>query len=58
MADEPPWELYMDGSSCVTRSGADLVLTSLAGLEFKYALRFRFAASNNVAEYEALMSGI
>nr|GFB11876.1 reverse transcriptase domain-containing protein [Tanacetum cinerariifolium] len=53
-----PWTLFMDGSSCVDGSGAGLILTNLDGIEFTYALRFQFAASNNEAEYEALIAGL
>nr|GEZ20036.1 reverse transcriptase domain-containing protein [Tanacetum cinerariifolium] len=35
-----------------------LILTSLEGTEFTYALRFQFTASNNEAEYEALIAGL
>nr|GEV16382.1 hypothetical protein [Tanacetum cinerariifolium] len=34
--------------------GAGLILTNPEGVEFTYALRFQFAASNNEAKYEAL----
>nr|GEY44923.1 reverse transcriptase domain-containing protein [Tanacetum cinerariifolium] len=40
------------------RSGARLILTSPEGTKFTYALRFQFAASNNEAEYEALIVGL
>ncbi|GJT89818.1 reverse transcriptase domain-containing protein [Tanacetum coccineum] len=53
-----PWTLFMDGSSCVDRSGAGLILTSPEGMEFTYALRFQFIASNNEAKYEALIAGL
>nr|GEY65440.1 reverse transcriptase domain-containing protein [Tanacetum cinerariifolium] len=46
------------GSSCVDGSGAGLILTNPEGVEFTYALRFQFAASNNEAEYEALIAGL
>ncbi|GKB43555.1 reverse transcriptase domain-containing protein, partial [Tanacetum coccineum] len=52
------WTLFTDGSSCVNGSGAGLILTSLEGMKFTYALRFQFAASNNDAEYEALIAGL
>ncbi|GKD40856.1 reverse transcriptase domain-containing protein, partial [Tanacetum coccineum] len=52
-----PWPLFMDGSSCVDSSRAGLILTNLEGAEFTYALRFRFNATNNEAEYEALIAG-
>nr|GFC67391.1 reverse transcriptase domain-containing protein [Tanacetum cinerariifolium] len=55
---EEPWMLFTDGSSCVDGSGAGLILTNPNGIEFTYALRFQFAASNNEAEYEALIAGL
>nr|GEV27296.1 hypothetical protein [Tanacetum cinerariifolium] len=57
-AQEEPWTLLTDGSSCVNGSGAGLILTNPEGVEFTYALRFQFAASNNEAEYEALVAGL
>ncbi|GJY01374.1 reverse transcriptase domain-containing protein [Tanacetum coccineum] len=53
-----PWTLFTDGSSCVDSSGAGLILTNLEGMEFTYALRFRFDATNNKAKYEALITGL
>nr|GEV16690.1 reverse transcriptase domain-containing protein [Tanacetum cinerariifolium] len=55
---EEPWTLFTDGSSCVDGSGAGLILTNPEGVEFTYALRFQFTASNNEAEYEALVAGL
>ncbi|GKB71019.1 reverse transcriptase domain-containing protein [Tanacetum coccineum] len=55
---QEPWTLFTDGSSCVDGSGAGLILTSPEGTEFTYALRFQFVASNNEAEYEALIAGL
>nr|GEV85162.1 reverse transcriptase domain-containing protein [Tanacetum cinerariifolium] len=57
-AQQEPWTLFTDGSSCVDGSGAGLILTSPEGTEFTYALRFQFAASNNEVEYEALIAGL
>nr|GEV54405.1 reverse transcriptase domain-containing protein [Tanacetum cinerariifolium] len=53
---EEPWTLFTDDSSCVDGSGAGLILTNPDGVKFTYALRFQFAASNNKAEYEALIA--
>nr|GEX96594.1 reverse transcriptase domain-containing protein [Tanacetum cinerariifolium] len=53
-----PWILFTDGSSCVDGSGVGLILTSPKGMEFAYALRFRFDATNNEAEYESLIAGL
>ncbi|GKC32379.1 reverse transcriptase domain-containing protein, partial [Tanacetum coccineum] len=57
-APQEPWTLFTNGSSCIDGSGAGLILTSLDGVEFTYALRFQFTASNNEAEYEALLAGL
>ncbi|GJT84333.1 reverse transcriptase domain-containing protein [Tanacetum coccineum] len=57
-APQEPWTLFTDGSSCIDGSGAGLILTSPDGAEFTYALRFQFTASNNEAEYEALLAGL
>ncbi|GJR79380.1 reverse transcriptase domain-containing protein [Tanacetum coccineum] len=53
-----PWTLFTDGSSCIDGSGAGLILTNPEGTEFTYAMRFRFEATNNEAEYEALIAGL
>ncbi|GKC04567.1 reverse transcriptase domain-containing protein [Tanacetum coccineum] len=53
-----PWILFTDGSSCTDGSGAGLILTNPEGMEFTYALRFRFDATNNEAEYKALVAGL
>ncbi|KAK3029812.1 hypothetical protein RJ639_038254 [Escallonia herrerae] len=52
-----PWLLYVDGSSKVGSSGAGLILIS-PKFKIEYALHFDFQASNNEAEYEALLAGI
>nr|GEU45679.1 reverse transcriptase domain-containing protein [Tanacetum cinerariifolium] len=51
-----PWILFIDGSSCTDGSEARLILTNPEGTEFTYALRFRFDATNNESEYEALIA--
>ncbi|GKD59404.1 reverse transcriptase domain-containing protein [Tanacetum coccineum] len=53
-----PWILFTDGSSCTDGSGVGLILTNPEGMEFTYALRFRFDATNNEAKYEALIVGL
>ncbi|GJT04183.1 reverse transcriptase domain-containing protein [Tanacetum coccineum] len=53
-----PWILFTNGSSCADGSGAGLILTSPEGMEFTYTLRFGFEATNNKAEYEALIAGL
>ncbi|GJY14948.1 reverse transcriptase domain-containing protein [Tanacetum coccineum] len=53
-----PWILFTDESSYTDGSRAGLILTNPEGMEFTYALRFRFDATNNEAEYEALITGL
>ncbi|KAK2998191.1 hypothetical protein RJ639_023764 [Escallonia herrerae] len=38
-----PWNLYVDGSSAVGNSGAEIILISPEGFTIEYALRFRYA---------------
>ncbi|XP_077229964.1 uncharacterized protein LOC143862972 [Tasmannia lanceolata] len=52
------WEVYVDGSSNKGGCGAGLVLTGPDNFTADYALRFGFRASNNEAEYEALLTGM
>ncbi|GJW78830.1 reverse transcriptase domain-containing protein [Tanacetum coccineum] len=52
------WILFTDGSSCTDGSGSGLIITNPEGMELTYALRFRFNATNNEAEYEALIVGL
>ncbi|XP_077232437.1 uncharacterized protein LOC143869766 [Tasmannia lanceolata] len=58
MEEEPLWELHMDGSSNYLGSGAGLILTGPENFVMDYAVRFGFKASNNEAEYEALLAGM
>ncbi|XP_071699550.1 uncharacterized protein [Rutidosis leptorrhynchoides] len=52
------WELYTDGAFSEEGVGIGLLLVSLNGEEITYAIRLKFAASNNEAEYEALLAGL
>ena len=56
--DLPMWKLSVDGASNAQGSGAGLILTSPEGIDIEYALRFGFRASNNEAEYEAVIAGL
>ncbi|KAI5324930.1 hypothetical protein L3X38_034003 [Prunus dulcis] len=55
---QPLWTLFVDGSSNAQGCGAGLVLVSPDKVALEYALRFNFQASNNEAEYEALLAGL
>jgi ribonuclease HI len=53
------WTMYFDGSKRVQGAGAGVVLISPHGDKLKYVLRMSFPqASNNEAEYEALLHGM
>jgi ribonuclease HI len=52
------WTMYFDGSFQATGAGAGVVLVSPEGNHLRYALRLHFDATNNVAEYEALVNGL
>jgi hypothetical protein len=49
------WTLYFDGSVMKTGAGAGLLFISPLGEHMRYAVRLHFPASNNMAEYEALL---
>jgi ribonuclease HI len=50
--------MFFDGSLMKTRAGACLLFISPLGKHLRYVLRLHFPASNNVAEYEALVNGL
>ena len=52
------WTLYFNGSLMKTGAGAGLLFISPLGVHMRYMVRLHFAASNNVAEYEALINGL
>ena len=52
------WVLHIDGVSNAQDSRADLILINFEEIKIEYALRFNFKASNNQAEYEALLVGL
>jgi ribonuclease HI len=57
-ADSLGWKLFMDGASNMRGAEASAVLISPEGLILEQAVRLGFLASNNEAEYEALLIGL
>src|SRR3954462_1143434 len=51
------WTMHFDGSKREAGVGAGVILTFPQGDKMKYVLRMKFRASNNEAEYEALIHG-
>jgi ribonuclease HI len=52
------WTMYFDGSLMKTGAGAGQLFISPLRKHLRYVLRLHFPASNNVAEYEALVNGL
>jgi ribonuclease HI len=52
------WTLYVDGAANSRGSGLRIVLISPEGELLEQAVRLGFGASNNEAEYEALLHGL
>ncbi|KAL0322209.1 UNVERIFIED_CONTAM: hypothetical protein Scaly_2517300 [Sesamum calycinum] len=52
------WLLHVDGSSRTQGSSASVVITSPYGEDLEFAIKFRFKASSNEVEYEALVIGM
>jgi ribonuclease HI len=50
--------MYFDGSLMKTGAGMGLLFISPLGVHMRYVIWLHFAASNNVAEYEALTAGL
>ena len=56
---EPPfWKVYVDGAANQKGSEVGLVLISPEKLTIEKSLRLGFSATNNEAEYEALLEGV
>jgi hypothetical protein len=52
------WTMYFDGSLMKTGAGVGLLFISPLGKHLRYVLRLHFPASNNMAEYKAMVNGL
>lgn len=52
------WEMYVDSAANQKGSGIGLVLVSPKKIVIEKLLRLNFTATNNEAEYEALLTGM
>ena len=50
--------MYFDGSLMKTGAGVGVLFISPLVVHVRYIIRLHFAASNNIAEYEALVNGL
>jgi ribonuclease HI len=55
---EPHWTLFFNGSARQQGGGAGVVLIDPSGDQVKYMVHLEFKATNNMAEYEALIFGL
>jgi ribonuclease HI len=55
---KPHWTLYFDGSARQQVGRAGVILTDPSGDQVKYMMHLEFKATNNMAEYEALIFGL
>jgi ribonuclease HI len=54
----PHWTLFFDGSARAQGGGTRVVLIDPSGDQVKYMVHLEFKATNNMAEYEALVFGL
>ena len=52
------WTMYFDGSVMKTGAGAGLLFILPLGEHMRYVICLHFSVSNNMAEYEALLSAL
>jgi ribonuclease HI len=50
--------MYIDRSLMKKGAGVELVFVSPLGVHLRYMVYLHFPASNNMAEYEALINGL
>jgi ribonuclease HI len=50
--------MYFGGSYTLKGARADIVLIPPEGDILKYAIQLEFSATNNIAEYEGLITGL
>ena len=53
-----PWKVFVDGASNAMGAGAEIVIITPEGITLEHSFRLGFRASNNEAEYEALLAGL
>jgi hypothetical protein len=52
------WVMYFDGLYTLKGAGAGIVLIPPEGDMLKYAIQIEFSATNNITEYELLVTGL
>ena len=52
------WRVFVDGALSAMEAGAGIVIITPKGIRLEHSFRLGFKASNNEAEYEALIAGL
>ena len=52
------WRVFVDGALSAMGAGAGIVIITPEGIRLEHSFRLGFKASNNEAEYEALIAGL
>ena len=52
------WKVFVDGASSAVGVSARIVIITPEGIRLEHSFRLGFRASNNEAEYEALLVGL
>ena len=50
-----PWRVFVNGASSALGARVGIVIITPEGMQIKHSFRLSFKASNNEAEYEALL---
>ena len=53
-----PWKVHVDEASSTKGAEAGVVIITPKGILLEHSFRLGFSASNNEAEYEALLAGL
>ena len=53
-----PWKVFVDSASSALGASAAIVIITPEGIKLEHSFRLGFRASNNEAEYEALLAGL
>ena len=54
----PEWKIYINRASSAQGSGVGIVIRGPNKVKIKYAVQLKYNATNNAAEYEALLTGL
>ena len=57
-AEIRPWKVFVDDASNAMEAEAGIVIITPEGIRLEHSFRLGFKASNNEAEYEALLAGL